>query len=285
VCINGGGLEIFSLSPHSQAARRGGEEEPVSVVNRSMLSFSTIFLSLSLLLEAKALSTAYRAQFCADLQSCTTPQQVLSRVVIRPDQDPSGEVARLALVRLSKQLLCLDNQHGNVPSEWLPGVWDESSARSFTSLVKVLLDAKPDDSTIRENVVEGIKALSVVSRLVPGDIGETLASDYLQSTSLQLAASLKGEAHLLSSLEWAVSGMHLKDGSLTLPDALSKLVRKEHIPFRVYPGLLRDVTSLTLNQLTSEVEFQVDEIQTKSGDIVKERRQVGAEETRVLASP
>lgn len=257
----------------------------MSVVNRSMLSFSTIFLSLSLLLEAKALSTAYRAQFCADLQSCTTPQQVLSRVVIRPDQDPSGEVARLALVRLSKQLLCLDNQHGNVPSEWLPGVWDESSARSFTSLVKVLLDAKPDDSTIRENVVEGIKALSVVSRLVPGDIGETLASDYLQSTSLQLAASLKGEAHLLSSLEWAVSGMHLKDGSLTLPDALSKLVRKEHIPFRVYPGLLRDVTSLTLNQLTSEVEFQVDEIQTKSGDIVKERRQVGAEETRVLASP
>jgi hypothetical protein len=243
-----------------------------------MLSFSTILLSLSLLLEAKALSTVYRAQFCADLQSCTTPQQVLSRVGKRvtKGQDPSGEVARLALVRLSKQLLCLDNQHGNVPSEWLPGVWDESSARSFTSLVKVLLDAKPDDSTIKENVVEGIKALSVVSRLVPGDIGETLASDYLQSTSLQLAASLKGEAHLLSSLEWAVSGMHLKDGSLILPDALSKLVRKEHIPFRVYPGLLRDDTSLTLNQLTSEVEFQVDEIQTKSGDIMKERRQVGA---------
>ena len=198
--------------------------------------------------------------------------------MLRPELDPTGHIARVSLVRLSKLLIHLDNEHRSTlldNEHW--------SMRNFKALYQVLLESSErqqrndddDDDSVTENLVEGIKALSVISRLIPelNDCEQDVVN-FLHNNKSQLARVLSTRKdHLLSGLNWAVEGMRLRDERLCLPDALSQLVADANLSFKIYPGLLHPSNELSVAQFEKEVDFRVETIRTASGTTVKERRQ------------
>jgi len=220
-----------------------------------------------------------RPQLLADLQLCRTPEHVLGRVgqKVSPRLDPNGEVSRLALVRLSKQLIAIDNKSHNQHDSWYPDIWESWSENNFESLVDVLLESQQNydiaDSATLENVVEGVKALSVMSRLIPDMKVESKVVESLKERQEQLEELLRDKPHLLSGLDWAVENFRLKDQKFCLPKNLSRLVSEAGLSFKIYPALLGSCTSLTIEHLSRDVDFRVETIRTASEKLVQERRE------------
>lgn len=247
---------------------------------------------------------SYRSRLLADLQTCQTPHQVLDRVgrKLTASADPTGEVARLALVRLSKQLIVMDNNVKNVRASWLPGLfksWSQQEQDALHDLTQVMLHATTrnrdmgNHDTI-ENTVEGIKALSVISRLVPGPELAAPVVEHLYEYESEISTALRGRGklHLLCGLDWAVKGMRLRHpdkGLLArpgLPEQISKLVSDANLPFCIHPGLFANALDeedrpgnqlppslLSVDQFSREVDFRVETIRTASQKVVPERRQ------------
>lgn len=234
-------------------------------------------------------------QLLTDLQQCTAPEHVLDRVgsALCPNLDPTGHIARLSLVRLSKLLVNLNNQRrfalvdndGNEGINETRDGWsttykvlaNRSSMRNVDVLYQVLLDSqrqqRQDDDSITENLMEGIKAVSTISRLVPdlNDCERNIVK-FLHENKSQLASALSGKDHFLSGLDWAVEGMRLRDDSLCLPDELSQLVADANLSFKIYPRLLHPSKEFSVNQLATEVDFRIETIRTASQKVVQERR-------------
>jgi hypothetical protein len=59
-----------------------------------------------------------RAQLVKDLQTCATLHDVIQRVGrhVNTRVNPTGVLAHLVLVQLSKQCISVDNEHSNEPS-------------------------------------------------------------------------------------------------------------------------------------------------------------------------
>uniref|UniRef100_A0A7S3L5Z7 Fe2OG dioxygenase domain-containing protein n=1 Tax=Amphora coffeiformis TaxID=265554 RepID=A0A7S3L5Z7_9STRA len=220
-----------------------------------------------------------RPQLLANLQQSFAPDQVLERVgqKLSPRLDPKGEVSRLALVRLSKQLIAIDNKSHNQHDLWFPEIWESWAQDNFESLVDVLLESSRQrniaDSTTIENVVEGVKALSIISRLVPDIKVEGKIVESLNEQQETLEELLHDKPHLLSGLDWAFENFRLKDQRFCLSENLSGLVAEAGLSFKIYPGLLGPCTSLSIDKFSRDVDFRVETIRTASEKVVQERRQ------------
>jgi alkylated DNA repair dioxygenase AlkB len=82
------------------------------------------------------------------------------------------------------------------------------------------------------------------------------------------------DAQQLSGLHWAMEGFRLSDPEWCLPTEIQAAYAELHLPFCIIPACLKDLSDLSLEQLTSQVDFHVDDICTSnSNHIVKERRQ------------
>lgn len=242
-----------------------------------MLFLLTLVL---LFVRGEGLSTANRSNsLLYTIQQCTAPHHVLDRIgkELVVSDDPTGDVSRIALVRLSRQLIAIDNRNMNVQEVWLNEVQEKWSHEHFASLVRVLLESVAGDhvNTAIENIVDGIKAISIISRLLPTvHVADTVANFLSQHESTLVSSLNKGQQkHLLSGLDWAVAGLQLSNAEISLPECLSDLVKQANLSFGIYPGLLSQLKHLTADNLVEEVDFQVETIRTASQKVVQERRQ------------
>jgi alkylated DNA repair dioxygenase AlkB len=223
-----------------------------------------------------------RSQLVSDLQTCVTPQEVLERVgkYVTPEADTDGSLSSLVLLRLSKQLIVIDNNDcgdqktATARSALEPMDSTENILRVVTTCLATSKGASNDA------VVEGFKSCSILARIVP-DISENVfrpVSDFwARQTAHELLSSL--EAHHLSGLKWAFDSLHLArpSGTFSVPRHLQDSYDSLNLPFRIIPGGMKDVQDISLSTLTSQVQFKVDAIRTASAQVVKERRQTAWE--------
>ena len=249
------------------------------------------------------------------LQSCFTPESILENVAValNPQADASGALSSTTLVRLSKQLVSLDNKRNNIYK-------DESSPESepilseeekrlwevgLNNIVTCLASSNwVESEKSMEAAVEGIKSASVISRLLPkyelppcDDKNSNDELKFLWWNPLiekimvedeRLAAA--AQPHHLSGLKWAIDCFHLsakdKDFSCQLPQRLQQSYDDLDLPFTIRPGFLRkhfdrasrdqkDVEHglFTIPSFIRQVDFRTEQIQTKSNRAVAERRQ------------
>jgi hypothetical protein len=111
--------------------------------------------------------TTDRAQLIKDLQTCVTSHDVIQRVGrhVNTRVDPTEVLARLVLVRLSKQCISVDKERSNEPSLWKNEAMKRVLSPVFCCLVESDLDSDDVCETLVE--VEGPKCASVLSRLIP----------------------------------------------------------------------------------------------------------------------
>eukprot|EP00527_Entomoneis_sp_CCMP2396_P008553 CAMPEP_0198152894 /NCGR_PEP_ID=MMETSP1443-20131203/61601_1 /TAXON_ID=186043 /ORGANISM="Entomoneis sp., Strain CCMP2396" /LENGTH=471 /DNA_ID=CAMNT_0043819035 /DNA_START=11 /DNA_END=1426 /DNA_ORIENTATION=+ len=202
-----------------------------------------------------ATTTTTQSQLVSELQACFTPQQVLDRVgrnvaqLAAVDCDDNSvlfssagaNVARLALVRLSKQLIALDNQHHQVDHNLSPSTstspdfswWQDddhnskvgydSACEIMDSIVHILLQESSISTTTVEaaaqkrrkkeappspfeNLVEGTKAFSVIARLVPefASARETMYSFWARQSEYIVPNFAE---HEISGVYWAMENI------------------------------------------------------------------------------
>jgi len=248
------------------------------------------------------------------LQNCFTPTSILENicVLLTPKVDPSGALAALVLIRLSKQLIALDN---NKECNYIVDsddnnvrLWNKGLENLVPCLTSSNWTASPRSL---ELVVEGIKAASVISRLLPNclvindnddeqirNINDNIHHllEKLHDEDEQLIHMI--QPHQLSGLKWSIDCIHLstKDRDLShqsLPLGLQMAYDNLQLPFLVRPGFLMEkfsaTTSLssrhvngnhdehnlfTIASFVEEVDFQVDKIKTTTTNrVVTERRQ------------
>lgn len=199
----------------------------------------------------------------AELQKSYTPNSILQNVGIYMSNqvDPQGSLSSLILIRLSKQLIALDNN----------GELHEDTAVDLSIIKSVVQTLASSDwnslSQSREAAVEGTKAASVLSRLLP---------DVSIGTWMPLLAMWEDQAidhlepHQLSGIKWSfdVFGQHCN-----LPTHIQLAYDCLELPFRIRPKFCCQLPELSVPNLVDEVNFRVDDIQTKSKQVVKERRQ------------
>lgn len=226
-------------------------------------------------------NTKSRSQLVSDLQTCLTPAHVLSRVArhVTPATDVDGSLSSLILVRLSKQLIPIDNHDENrADKAALQALGPLESAEDILSAVTNCLTASGGVST--DAVVEGLKVCSTLARIMP-ELSEGVflpATDFWGGqASDRLAAGL--QPHHLSGLKWAFGGLRLAKASdaFVLPKKLQDPYDALNLPFRIIPGGMKSVADLSVPTLTDQVQFQVDAIRTTSNRVVKERRQTAWE--------
>ena len=183
------------------------------------------------------------------LQTCFTPESILENVAVglNPQADSSGALSSTTLVRLSKQLVSLDNKRNNIhkddssPEREL--ILNEEEKRlwevGLNNIVTCLVSSNWVESEKSiEAAVEGIKSASVISRLLPkyelppcDDKNSNDKLKFLWWNPLiekimvedeRLAAA--AQPHHLSGLKWAIECFHLsakdKDLSCELPQRL-----------------------------------------------------------------
>ncbi|CAB9518249.1 expressed unknown protein [Seminavis robusta] len=225
------------------------------------------------------------------LQKCTTPSQVLQSVGIElsPSSDPDGRIASLVLVRLSKQLMTLQNEflhpsdsHQKIlPADWKLHVDElmDSAANAQAilqhNIIPTLTSSSSSSSSI-ESLVEGTKCLAVLARLMPHIVTlEECCQPVLDMWKIKSSLDVVKEAHHLSGLQWAFDCFHCVHGShKSLPDKLQARYDACNLPFRIRPGRLLLVNDLTVANLVAQVPFQVDAIRTTSTkQVVRERRE------------
>ena len=261
--------------------------------------------------DALSVQTSSSSSLKHTLQKCYTPTDVLDRVVplLSVDQDPDGSIASLALVRLSRQLIHLDNTDQLHRSDLCRPTITTTTTTTTTShweqLAQTLTDGIVSTSTIVDNKdksinidvhVEAIKSIAVTCRILPELT--TIWETYLQSfhdyccycsadTSIHDENTTIFRPDQLSGLQWAYDSLalHVDDPQETyrMPPTLQRLYESLDLPFRVIPGCLtqqqqRQDTALSVSSLVQQVAFRVDDIRTTStGKVVKERRQTAWE--------
>lgn len=217
-----------------------------------------------------------------ELQKCGTPSQIFDRVgrYVTPLTDPHGQVASLVLIRLSKQLISLDNDHknregrkcdkGTISCLPYPRMV-ENIAESLT----VSFDRNPMEAL--DPTVEGTKALAILARLDPELYSHGSCQPILHKWNDNEIYGSSFMPHQLSGLNWAYQCFRHIDRdtgyTLTLPDKLQAFYDELDIPFQIIPGCFEHETGLSVDALKEEVAFQVDVIRTTSNQVVKERRQ------------
>ena len=219
-----------------------------------------------------------RSQLVNELQtSCFTPQDILDRVGrhVTPAIDPSGELSRLVLVRLSKQWTSLGNRRIQDDELKAWRVADEEQSL-LDAVVRSLLESASESSCSYGNLVEGTKAYSIVSRLQPVVSSEEVIN-FWQDKASNLVPHLNDNE--ISGIHWAIEGMACSLNSTTnggkvfVPEPIQRAFADLDLPFRIIPGLLSDSPYLSVQTMCNEVEFNVDQIQTVSNKVVSERRE------------
>jgi alkylated DNA repair dioxygenase AlkB len=207
------------------------------------------------------------------LQRCYTPKSILEDVGrhINPKIDPSGLVSSLILVRLSKQLVGLDNLDD---STWT----DDTFCGNLSNVVRSFSNARWEASPRSiEAAIEGTKSASVLSRLVPDmpkDFWIPIREKWNQSAA-SLARELQPQQ--LSGLRWSFDCFGLTSEDWVLPPQVQESYDKLQLPFRIHPSLLREVHGLSVPRLAKQARFKVEHIRTKSNTLVQERRQTAWE--------
>lgn len=231
-----------------------------------------------------------RAPLVSELQRCLTPFDVLDRIGrhVTPQIDPDGSLSSLILVRLSKQLISLENNNSfdetaKNDTEHLLG--RKGADTLLASVTQCLASA---DLSNLDALVEGTKACSILSRLLPRSAAGVLCWEPLGQFWEEHAPKLVHtmQDHHLSSVSWAFDGFRLvshsgggrdvDDSSLKLPKILQDAYDALDLPFCILPGCLlqEGIPDFSVATLTQEVNFSVDEIRTTASEqVVPERRQ------------
>ena len=250
------------------------------------------------------------------LQNCFTPTSILENiaVLVTPKVDPSASLSSLALIRLSKQIIALDNENNEyLINDNNKQLWKEGLRNLVSCLASSNWKASPKSL---ETAVEGVKAASVISRL--------MSSDYLISSNNDnnngkvwwepLVEKLHEEAddqlvrmiqpHQLSGIKFSIDCIQLSSSTkedasdllsshqqqYLLPQSLQIAYDNLNLPFSVRPGFLNgndddddDVDNkhnnnlFTVASFVKQVNFQIETIQTATNRTVAERRQTAWE--------
>ena len=242
----------------------------------------------------------------AALQRCYSPQTILTEVgsQVNPTIDPSGIVPSLILVRLSKQLIGIDNRLGNNGGSLVDEMdWKtsdkEKEIKVFCKILRDVVESFTNSnwqlsSRSIEAAIEGTKSASVLSRLLApsNDVLDEKINmiwrPILQKwhniskddSNYDIATQLQG--HQLSGLKWSFDCFQISsafDHEWVLPESIQDSYDQLHLPFRIYPSLFHreNTPDLTVRQLEEQVKFRFEEIRTTSNRIVKERRQTAWE--------
>jgi alkylated DNA repair dioxygenase AlkB len=275
-----------------------------------------VLWSLSILLgnpEALSISTQRRnlsKSLTFALQKCTTPDQVLRDVgsQLTPATDP--HVSSLVLVRLSKQVMALQNEYLHPIAEntrpvkpcniesWQRHVeqhiFNLDSRNTLHKTIQQFAEAafnlpisSLSESTL-ESMVDGTRSLALLARLVPEIVTLECCRPLLEFWE-SVDSAIKLEPHQLSGLNWAYAGLRHVHGSecgqdsspqlttpsqLQLPQNQRQAYLKLNLPFRLVPGRFENVQDLNVANLVAEAPFQVDAIRTTSTQqVVQERRE------------
>lgn len=244
------------------------------------------------LLESSALSNSRpspRVSLKAKLQKSYTPTDVLNFVALEDlaiDNDPSGEVTSHCLVRLSKQLIHIDNQykHEGLADTWKSTLttnceaWRKLSTNLEAAIQTIDCTELVDVSAVVDYQIEGIKSMSVLSRILPQlanlwvPFVQALHDQAEQIVQIGLAP------HQISGLYWAFDALTLQCyGECRVPLSLQHAHAELNLPFRVRPGCMATIPEFTLEKLVSQVNYQVDTIRTSSNLVVRERRKTAWE--------
>lgn len=278
-------------------------------------SFPSVFLIVSTLLwcyKTTSLSVApmhpSRSPTFRDLQKCITPEQMLHNVGAHlPCGTPNEGILSLSstlLVRLSKQMVYLDNQ-------------SKYSAIQQDDQTKINRTEKKNDSTCRteyqdwswsplptvvqalvsngsweasattiEAVIEGTKGAAILQRLCPHlsiDVWQPLI-DKWQTVSEKRTCNLL--PHQLSGLKWAMDSFQIvakTEHTDLLPLSFQEAYDALNLPFCIRPGAMNHIDDLTVPDLLDQVDFQVDTIRTTSNKIVPERRETAWQGDEAIA--
>lgn len=227
-----------------------------------IILFVGLFNIFRIHVTALSSSTTSKKSLFAELQKSYTPNSILQNVGIHVNNqvDLQGGISSLILVRLSKQLITLNN-NGD-PYE------DTMDLSIIRSVVQTL--ASSDWNSLpqsREAAVDGTKAASVLTRLLP-DVSMGTWKPLLEMWQDTKIDHL--EPHQLSGIKWSfdVFGQHYN-----LPSHIQVAYDSLRLPFLIRPNLCGQLSELTVPNLVDQVNFRVDAIRTKSKQVVKERRQ------------
>jgi alkylated DNA repair dioxygenase AlkB len=249
------------------------------------------------------------------LQRCFTPVSILENVAasLTPRVDPSGALSSVTLVRLSKQLISLDNKRNNIHENGSPmtgdlvlseeekKLWEDGLKNAITCLTS---SNWTESKKSLEAFVEGIKGASVISRLLPISQGPRIGPDdgingisFLwwkplieKITAEDNNISAVAQPHHLSGLKWSIDCFQLSiigtDFSYKLPQSLQRAYDDLDLPFTIRPGFLMgnqglppageqdtDHNLFAIASFIEQVDFRAEKIQTKSKRAVVERRQ------------
>ena len=235
---------------------------------------------------------------------------------LSPKTDPSGKFSSLVLVRLSKILIAESNHRLQIQTESLTNLHHNNNSPPYLNPKEVEILAQVCDNLsfairtdhkkqkqheIIDFGVEGIKAAGVISRLLypykkqneiilgSDKVFASLIKSFHQFSNDDL---LRWEPHQISGLKWAFDSLSLSlsytdndKKCFALPDSIHKAYQQLQLPFRIRPNFLStNITTkegiehnLTVQNLVRQVDFQADEIQTKSNKIVVERRKTAWE--------
>jgi hypothetical protein len=233
-----------------------------------------VIISTSVVVTNSLSATPTKQPLAGQLQRCFTPQDVLSKVgtQVNPTVDPLGTVSSLILVRILKQTIALDNGHENWQTDMA------SQAKTLSGVVNSLAQADwKSSSQALDAAVEGTKAASVISRLlpeIPMDTWEPLMSSWNRRAKTIVS---KLQPHHLSGLEWSSACFQLRAEDWTLPSELQNAYDASNFPFRIIVGCLQDDGLLSVDNLIEQVHFEAEQIRTTSNRVVKERRETAWE--------
>ncbi|KAL3945657.1 MAG: hypothetical protein SGBAC_000225 [Bacillariaceae sp.] len=227
------------------------------------------FLLGAWILNTNALSAPTRISkktLLAELQKSYTPESIIDNVGkhVTVDIDPEGSVASLVLVRLSKQLITLDN-NGDLYK-------DSFGIGTLGKIVESFASSNWNSSAqARDSATEGTKASAVLSKLLAlqsSDVWEPLVKKWQDIDAGDF------EAHQISGIAWSFDVL-LDD--YNLPIQFQEAHDALELPFRIRRNLCGDIDGLEPSNLVDQVNFQTEEIRTKSNKIVRERRQTAWE--------
>ncbi|CAJ1949775.1 unnamed protein product [Cylindrotheca closterium] len=227
-----------------------------------------VFL-LTWILNTNALSISTRISkkaLLADLQKSYTPESIIDNVGkhVSVDIDPEGSVASLVLVRLSKQLIALDNNGDPYK--------DSFDAGTLGKIVQSFASSNWNSSAqAREAATEGTKASAVLSKLLSlqsSNLWEPLLKKWKDTDAGEF------EPHQISGIAWSFDVL---SNDYNLPIQFQEAFDNLGLPFRIRANMCGDFDGLTVFNLVDQVNFRTEEIRTKSNKTVRERRQTAWE--------
>ena len=244
------------------------------------------------LLESTALSNSRpcsRISLKAKLQKSYTPDDVVNFVVqedLTIENDPSGEVSSHCLVRLSKQLIHIDNQykHEGLTDEWKSKLttnfeaWRKLSTNLEAAIQTIDSSELVGASAVVDYQIEAIKSMSVLTRILPQVCSLWFPFVEGLHDQAERLVQIGLKPYQLSGLHWAFDALTLQIyGESRVPLSLQHALAELNLPFRVRPGCMATIPEFTLENLVLQVNYQVDDIRTSSNLVVPERRKTAWE--------